>query len=290
MAKTSVAAKKTCFVISPIDKPGSAVRERSDTLLDYIIKPVLGADGLDFSVERADEIQKPGLITQQVIERVVTADLVVADLTDRNANVFYELALRHAARKPAIHMIKGDDTIPFDVANQRTIYYDVDIRHAEEAKRQLEEQTEAVLADPSKADNPISSAMQLLQFEKSTDPVEQGIARVLDEVSAIRAFIMPVISTVSPAETQKERVNRAIGEGLLRIAHPVGGTFAVPATEVVFGTPLIRWGPDTICANCGQPIGSPVTVLRSSDSQPIHPPGQCPALTITPSPSRTPST
>ncbi len=280
MAKaTAATARKTCFVISPIDKPGSPVRERADTLLDYIIKPVLEADGLGFSVERADEIQQPGLITQQVMERVVAADLVVADLTGRNANVFYELALRHAARKPAIHMIQVDEAIPFDVANQRTIYYDVDVRHAEQAKKQLEEQTKAVLADPSAADNPISATMQLLRFGESQDPIKQGIARVLEELGAIRAMLKPAVSTAWTQDAN--RYFQSLGTHL--DAFTAGGAPRMPNIEGVFspytraGGPFGKLGTEpTLCANCGQPIGGRVTHVRSSDSKPVHPPGNCP--------------
>jgi len=284
MAKaTAATARKTCFVISPIDKPGSPVRERADTLLDYIIKPVLEADGLGFSVERADEIQQPGLITQQVMERVVVADLVVADLTGRNANVFYELALRHAARKPAIHMIQGDEAIPFDVANQRTICYDVDVRHAEQAKKQLEEQTKAVLADPSAADNPISATMQLLRFGESQDPTKQGIARVLAELSAIRAMLTPAASTAWTQDAN--RYFQALGTLARRDAF-TGGMTGIPtyagerawlpsATFVSqVGQALgKRRAVPTICEKCGQPITGACYI---EDNYPVHMPGECP--------------
>src|SRR2546429_1032489 len=93
---------KTCFVVGPIGDEGTPTRERADALLEFIVKRVLEAPPFDMAVRRADEIQKPGLITQQVIERVVNADLVAADLTDHNPNAFYELALRHVTRKPVV--------------------------------------------------------------------------------------------------------------------------------------------------------------------------------------------
>src|SRR3989442_8011901 len=112
---------KTCFVVGPIGPADSETRKRSDALLEYIIKKVLEAAPFQMTVDRADEIQKPGLITQQVIERVVNADLVVADLTDQNANAFYELALRHALNKPVVHLVLSNqiENIPFDIAHQR---------------------------------------------------------------------------------------------------------------------------------------------------------------------------
>jgi hypothetical protein len=107
------------------------------------------------AVHRADEIQKPGLITQQVIEEVVNADLVVADLTDHNPNAFYELALRHVTQKPVVHMVLRGQQIPFDITHQRTIFYDTkDLAAAERAKTDLSEHAAAVLTDPRSGGQP----------------------------------------------------------------------------------------------------------------------------------------
>lgn len=275
MAKASN-ARQICFVISPIGDEGSVERKRSDQLLKHIIKYVLEPAPFNFDVTRADDIQKPGLISQQVIDLTIHAPLAIADLTDYNPNVLYELAIRHSARMPVIHMIKVGQRIPFDIADQRTIYYDTEIGAAEEARAKLAQQAQAVLDDPTAVDNPVSVATQLLAFKESRNPVEQGIARVLQEVSAIRALVTPGISTV---ETQKQKVNRLTAAALLGDVYPMGGAFTLPSPGMMG---IMRgWGPDVICANCGQPILEPVTVLRSADSKPIHPPGQCPSF-ITP--------
>ena len=96
--------EKTCFVISPIGEPDSDTRKRADQILKHVVKPAVGECG--YTAVRADEIDKPGIITSQVIQRVVTDPLVIADLTERNPNVFYELAIRHALRKPLVQLIK----------------------------------------------------------------------------------------------------------------------------------------------------------------------------------------
>src|SRR2546426_502619 len=83
----------------------------------------------------------------------------------------------------------------------------LDKPHAEEAQAQLAEQVKAVLAGAT-TDNPISAALQLLQFEKSEDPTQQGIGQILAELAAIREVLVPVIDT---GETLKARLNRAIG-------------------------------------------------------------------------------
>jgi len=279
MAK-AVPAKETCFVISPIGDPGTPIRDRADTFLTYIVKRVLEKPEFGYDVRRADEINEPGRITQQIIERVYTADLVVADLTGRNANVFYELAIRHAARKPVIHMITAGETLPFDLADQRTIPYDIDVRHVEESQAQLAEQVKAVRAG-APTDNPVSAALQLLQFEKSDDPTERGIGQILAELAAIRETLTPVIDT---GATRQANLDRAFGRGLaalgrLTSAPPIGLDPELVrriGEQMQTGQLVPMAAGEPLCANCGKPIGGSVTTLRSSDSKPIHPPGRCP--------------
>ncbi len=78
---------KDCFVVSPIGEEDSNIRERSDKLFDYVIKPAVEQYGYD--PIRADHIAEPGIITSQIIEHVVESPLVIADLTGSNANVFF---------------------------------------------------------------------------------------------------------------------------------------------------------------------------------------------------------
>ncbi len=114
--------KKLCFVIAPIGAPDTETRKRSDQVLKHVLAKTL--EPLGYTVLRADKISQPGLITLQVLEAGLTADLVVADLTDQNPNVFYELAVRHAIEKPIIHIIDSVQAIPFDVSDFRTIKFD----------------------------------------------------------------------------------------------------------------------------------------------------------------------
>ena len=55
---------KTCFVIAPIGEPETKTRERSDTVLDHIIRPALEPLPLQYNVVRADEINKSGIIRE----------------------------------------------------------------------------------------------------------------------------------------------------------------------------------------------------------------------------------
>src|SRR5262245_33297359 len=98
--------RKRCFVIGPIGERKSETRKHADILLNKIIKTTFARHFKEFKIIRADEIALPGIIHNQIISAVIDAELVIADLTGRNANAFYELGIRHFAQKPIIHFYK----------------------------------------------------------------------------------------------------------------------------------------------------------------------------------------
>ena len=179
---------KACFVIAPIGEPESDTRKRSDQILRHIIRPAVEAKG--YTAVRADEISEPGIITSQVIQHVVDDPLVVADLTERNPNVFYELAVRHAIRKPFIQIINKGESIPFDVAATRTVFVDHhDLDNVETAKAEITEQIAALESDSSTLETPISVSLDLQHLRRSENPGERSLADVLSELSGIRSAL-----------------------------------------------------------------------------------------------------
>jgi len=109
-------------------------------LLHALIKHVLMADEFGYAVKRADEDADPGMISDRVVSDIIHADLVIADLTDLNANAFYELGIRHSTEKPTIHVAKAGTVLPFDNVAHRTIFVDLADRHSLEITRPHSEQ------------------------------------------------------------------------------------------------------------------------------------------------------
>ncbi len=181
-------AKKRCFVIAPIGEPESETRKRSDQILRHVISPALEDCG--YTATRADQISEPGMITSQVIQHIVDDQLVVADLTDRNPNVFYELAIRHAIRKPFVQLIKKGEQIPFDVAGTRTIYVDHhDLDSVEAVKKEIIAQVHALEKDPSNIETPISVSLDLQLLKQSENPEQRSLADVLSVISELRSSV-----------------------------------------------------------------------------------------------------
>jgi len=179
---------KTCFIIAPIGEQGSDTRKRSDIVLKYIISPA--AEHCGYTALRADQISEPGLITSQVIQHIIDDPLVIADLTERNPNVFYELAIRHALRKPLVQIIRKGDQIPFDVAGTRTIPVDhQDLESAEETKQAIIRQIEALEKKPQEVETPISVAIELQILRQSENPEERSLAELVSLISDIKTEI-----------------------------------------------------------------------------------------------------
>lgn len=174
----------TCFVIAPIGEPDSLVRKRSDQVLKYVIRPA--AEACKLNALRADEISKPGLITTQVIQHILEDAIVVADLTGHNANVFYELAIRHAIRRPYVQIIDEKDPLPFDVAGIRSIQFSHnDLDSVNLAKEEIAKQITTMLASNDPCESPITVAVDLSTLSKSTNPEDRRMGDVLTAIAEL---------------------------------------------------------------------------------------------------------
>lgn len=161
-----------CFVVSPIGAEGSEEREHADWLFNDIISPVLKDEYKGrFNVVRSDKIHTPGMIDAQIINHLLNDELVIADMTGLNPNVFYEIGIRHMAFKPVIHMFKAGEKIPFDVGSYRAIPFDyANSRALKDAKVSLAKALHDVLSEDHIVDNPIMRASSHRQSEIKSSP------------------------------------------------------------------------------------------------------------------------
>lgn len=173
---------KCCFVVSQIGSDDSPQRIHADWFLEAIVEPVF--ENLEgFKVERADKLSHPGLIDAQVIQRLLTAEMVVADLTGLNPNVFYEIGIRHMAQKPIIHMHEIGQTIPFDVSLYRSIPYSrLRPRDLQQARSSLLQSASDVLRSDYQVENPVTNARGRLKLEQHATPEQKLIIGQLQSI------------------------------------------------------------------------------------------------------------
>jgi hypothetical protein len=105
----------TCLVLMPFKEP-------FDTYFVSIIKPAVAAVRLESL--RGDSLFRPSPIMADIWRMIQEAKVLVADLTEKNANVFYELGLAHAIGKPVVLLADNLNDVPFDLQSLRVIIYD----------------------------------------------------------------------------------------------------------------------------------------------------------------------
>jgi hypothetical protein len=133
----------TCFVMMPFG-------QWMDTYYKEIFVPAIKEAGME--PIRADELFSTGSVIEQIWEQISGAKVLLADLTGKNANVFYELGLAHAAHKPVVFTTGNLDDVPFDLRHLRVAVYDIrDPAWGEKLKVSLSVYLKAAKAEPTKS-------------------------------------------------------------------------------------------------------------------------------------------
>lgn len=164
---------KKCFIVTPIGGADSTTRRAADGLISSVLKPLMSE--LGFEVYVAHEISLTGSISRQVVEHILEDDLVIANLSELNANVMYELAVRHCTGKPVVAIAVAGTRLPFDIADERTVFYTDDMRGVVELTPALRKAVEASLLK-TEADNPV---LRVRQNRALLESLDQGDAKTI---------------------------------------------------------------------------------------------------------------
>lgn len=117
-SKTStVSTGDSCFVMMPFAPP----------LGDYysqIFEPAINKAGLT-AIRADNDIFGTGKIIDQIWLGINKAKVLIAELTQRNPNVYYELGIAHALKKPVVLVCSNEEDVPFDLKHIRVIYYNI---------------------------------------------------------------------------------------------------------------------------------------------------------------------
>ncbi|MBN4050075.1 hypothetical protein JYT17_00475 [Nitrospira defluvii] len=119
---------KTAFILMPF------LDELSD-VYEYLISDGLKSAG--YTVKRADDIKSQSNIIGDIVKGILSSDLIVADLTGANPNVYYELGIAHSFNKKVILITQEIDELPFDLRSYRVISYSTHFSKMNQAKEEL---------------------------------------------------------------------------------------------------------------------------------------------------------
>ncbi|MGE5342300.1 MAG: hypothetical protein ACM3SY_12560 [Candidatus Omnitrophota bacterium] len=186
-----------CFVIMPFGDPEKE-QERArqlDFIFSGVIKPCVesieipGREDEKIFCHRADKSARPDEIITHIVENLVLSDIVIADLSGRNPNVFYELGVRHAVNNNTILIADNLDDVPFDLRGLRTITYKWDPEKIAVLQQLLKEAILEILNEPDKIDNPIRRYLYNREVDKLIKqplPGYEVIKNILTEMSSLK--------------------------------------------------------------------------------------------------------
>jgi hypothetical protein len=216
---------RKCFVVSAIGTPDDEIRNQADKVFKYIIKPVCEETGFD--AERADLLDLSDVITSTIIERLKSADLVIADISKHNPNAFFEMGYRAAVGKPIIYLRSKEEKIPFDIAAIRVYDYNLnDLDSVEEIKDRLTKTIDSMTfldnegddgEDLKQADVPadFSAVIPLLfELKDGLKDIENRIKESNGEV--IQSVVKAVMEQKTPVEDPNIAIMKAIMPELIK--------------------------------------------------------------------------
>lgn len=178
---------KKCFFITPIGKEKSEERKRSDNLL-VIIQEILELYQYEFI--RADSYSKTGNITRQIVQLLIESELSIVDLTDPNPNVFYELGIRHSTGKAVIPIIEKGNPIPFDIGQERAIFYDLSSdKSVEEFKESIHRIIISAIKYHSENENPVSRLEDFIPLKSEPYTNEYKLISIINKLTKAYKFI-----------------------------------------------------------------------------------------------------
>ncbi len=188
---------RTCFVAMPMRKNGTPEYSHFRAIFNHL-RPIVERHG--YRVIRADDIQKTGAITKDIVTQLGNADLVIADLSELNPNVFYELGVRHALRGNGTLMIldeKRTPDIPFDLSAYRVIKFVGELEGMDSLTTQLESFLAQLGTDEAARDNPVHDWFPVLPLN------------VLD--SASQSAAAPFRLTIKQLQDRLAKYEKAYG-------------------------------------------------------------------------------
>ena len=134
------------------------IRQSTAFLLPSI-KVTIESDEIRLHCIHVHKLRHQGNVISDIVREICDAEVIVADLSGSNPNVFYELGVSHALTNKAV-MISRDKPLPFDLGPYRVIFYEDSIASAERLKRDLAQAVLTVLQDEPTRSNPVEDFLK----------------------------------------------------------------------------------------------------------------------------------
>jgi hypothetical protein len=186
---------KLCLCVLP---QSAELRDYAEQVFEFIITEA--AEHFDYKVVRSDQVGESA-ISPQAIQHLTQDALVIADLTGQNPQVFYSAAIRHAARKPIIHLMRDGEPLLVEFPGIPVLRISIaSAREAKRCKQDLITQIEALERSSEPPDTPVSRAVKRQIMEQSETLLDQRAAEMLKRLGNIGETVNGLEQTLSQPE------------------------------------------------------------------------------------------
>lgn len=176
----------------------------------------------DYIFKRADELRQPGIIDKLYIEWLFTAEVVIADLTFGNPNVYYELGMRHVfSKKGTVLVAHAGSKLPFDVRNQFILYYNY-FEAPSLPKFHKDLRSAIIKAYEQKEDSPVHILLPGLNIHRSFD--NKDLVTEIDELKKENNILLEKLNNFKlniEGERYLEKINAASEKSKLLVYYNI---------------------------------------------------------------------
>lgn len=187
---------KNCFVIMPFSKTVDGHDEEYWTAFFETLKRIMEENGYHCTRSEVG----PYKLFANIVKNIESSDIVIAILTDLNANVWYELGIRHTIKTGTLMLMQEGQKVPFDISDYGIIFYKDSIGLEQRLRKSLKEYLDKI--DEKTYDSPVISALNnriYNNLEKKLEEIQQLIGRRMDEIPRDK-------NIVGNGETRKNRI------------------------------------------------------------------------------------
>ena len=204
------APKETCFTIMPFGG-------WFDDYYESIYKKAIEDAGL--AACRADDLYRPSTIVHDIWSYTQQAKLVLADLSGKNPNVFYELGLAHALAKPAILIAESIEDVPFDLRALRVLEYNKNQpRWGEELQQRITSSIREVVSSPVQAVLPAFLSVRPESKTRTVSEQEKVLLELRREIDLLRNEVAHTrsVGRMAGPDEAREMIKRYLSRGYSR--------------------------------------------------------------------------
>jgi hypothetical protein len=224
-------SQKTCFIIMPFSDMDGYESGHFGRVYEHLIRPACAAAGVE--PVRGDEVKGTNYIAIDILQRILKSDIVICDLSGKNANVMYELGIRQAFDLPVVLLKDKRTERVFDIQGLRTLDY-VESLRIDSVEQDRKSLAQAISATLKLEAHEVNSLVSLLGIERATlgKPTEVSaetalILSSLKDISARLATVEEVGLRRTSGMSMAQVVAQMRKTGKETVGIPGGGTLTV---------------------------------------------------------------